>query len=36
MCRFISFFHRPDNGDVVVHDLSSHSNTEKKLKLNKI
>ena len=34
MCQFISFFHRPDNGDIVVNDLSSHSNTESKLKLN--
>ena len=35
MCRFISFFHNPQNGDVVVEDLESHGNTESLLKLNK-
>ena len=34
MCRMASFFHRPDNGDVVVHDLTAHGETEKALKLN--
>ena len=34
MCRFISFFHRPDNGDVAVYDLTSHGNTEQHLNLN--
>ena len=34
MCRFVSGFHRPDTGDVVVHDLESHSNTERALKLD--
>ena len=34
MCRFISFHHRPDNGDIAVSDLNSHSKSEKKLKLN--
>ena len=29
MCNFISFFHRPDNGDIEVYDLTSHSNTQK-------
>jgi len=31
MCQFISFMHRPDNGDVFIYDLSSHSETESKL-----
>ena len=35
MCEFISFFHRPDNGDIAVSDLESHGNTEEKLGLNK-
>ena len=35
MCQFISFFHRPDNGDIAVYDLQSHGNTEEHLKLNK-
>lgn len=34
MCQFASFFHNPLNGDVAIHDLNSHGNTEKKLKLN--
>ena len=34
MCQFISFFHRPDTGDIAVWDLNSHSNTGKHLKLN--
>ncbi|MFZ2602518.1 MAG: hypothetical protein WAX79_00755, partial [Candidatus Omnitrophota bacterium] len=34
MCKFISFFHSPINGDVVVSDLESHGNTETALKLN--
>lgn len=34
MCQFISFHHNPRNGDVVVYDLNSHSNTEESLKLN--
>ena len=34
MCQFISFFHRPDNGDVAIFDLTSHSNTQAKLSLN--
>ena len=29
-----SFFHNPINGDILVSDLSSHSETEEKLKLN--
>jgi len=34
MCDFISFFHRPDTGDIVVSDLMSHSDTQKKLSLS--
>lgn len=34
MCRFISFWHNPLNGDVVVSDLNSHSNTQEALNLN--
>jgi hypothetical protein len=34
MCNFASFFHNPLNGDIVIHDLNSHGNTEQKLKLN--
>jgi hypothetical protein len=34
MCQFISFFHRPDNGDVAVFNLESHSDTQAKLELN--
>ena len=34
MCRFISFHHNPLNGDVVVKDLESHSDTERMLNLN--
>jgi len=34
MCRFISFFHNPINGDIAVYDLTSHSKTQEKLKLN--
>ena len=34
MCQFISFLHRPDNGDIVVYDLTSHSGTQKKLGLS--
>ena len=33
MCQFISFLHRPDNGDIAVWDLTSHSNTQEKLEL---
>ena len=33
MCQLISFLHRPDNGDIAVYDLTSHSNTQKKLGL---
>jgi hypothetical protein len=33
MCEFISFLHRPDNGDIAVYDLTSHSNTQEKLGL---
>jgi hypothetical protein len=33
MCQFISFLYRPDNGDVAVYDLTSHSNTQDKLGL---
>ena len=33
MCKFISFLHRPDNGDIAVWDLNSHSNTQNKLNL---
>ena len=35
MCQFISFFHRPDNGDIGVYDVTSHGKTEEHLKLNK-
>jgi uncharacterized protein YjbI with pentapeptide repeats len=35
MCRFISFFHNPFNGDIAVHNLNSHLETESALKLNK-
>jgi hypothetical protein len=34
MCQFISFFHRPDNGDIEVYDLTSHNNTQSHLQLN--
>ena len=34
MCRFISFFHNPLNGDIAASDLNSHGNTETNLKLN--
>ena len=34
MCRAFSFFHRPDNGDIVVYDITSHSGTSDHLKLN--
>lgn len=33
MCRLVSFLHRPDNGDIAVYDLTSHSETQKKLNL---
>ena len=33
MCRFISFWHNPLNGDIAVNDLNSHSNTLDNLKL---
>jgi hypothetical protein len=33
MCRFISFLYRPDNGDITIYDLTSHSNTQHKLGL---
>ena len=36
MCKFISFLHRPDNGDVAVYDLTSHSNTQRWLVMIKI
>src|SRR3989304_1230697 len=36
MCEFISFFHRPDNGDIAVYDLTSHSKTQEELKLNNL
>jgi uncharacterized protein YjbI with pentapeptide repeats len=36
MCRFISFFHKPNLGDidVAVWDMTSHGETEKALELN--
>jgi hypothetical protein len=34
MGQFISFLHRPDNGDIAVWDLNSHSDTQKKLNLH--
>ena len=34
MCRDLSYFHRPDTGDVCVAVLNSHADTEKQLKLN--
>jgi hypothetical protein len=34
MFQFISFFHRPDNGDIAVFNLESHSDTQVKLALN--
>ena len=34
MCQFISFFHNPKTGEIKVHDLNSHSNTEEFLKLD--
>ena len=34
MCRFASFLHLPSTGEIAVHDLESHGNTEKELKLN--
>ena len=30
----MSFFHRPDNGDIAAKDLNSHENTRKALNLN--
>lgn len=33
MCQFASFLHRPDNGDIVVYNLCSHSETQNHLKL---
>jgi hypothetical protein len=30
MCQFISFFHRPDNGDIAVSVLDHHDATMKK------
>ena len=35
MCQFISFFHRPDTGDIAVYDVTSHAKTEEHLSLNK-
>jgi hypothetical protein len=34
MCQFISFFHHPQTGEILVSDLNSHGNTETNLKLN--
>jgi hypothetical protein len=34
MCRLASFFHNPMTGDLAVYDITSHSETEKKLNLN--
>ena len=34
MCQFASLFHNPITGEVKIHDLNSHGNTEKKLKLD--
>ena len=34
MCRLASFFHNPSTGDLAVYDITSHSETEKKLNLN--
>jgi hypothetical protein len=34
VCQFISFLHRPDNGDIAVYDLTSHNGTQKKLGLS--
>jgi len=34
MCQLISFFHRPDNGDISVAVLDDHSVTQKQLNLN--
>ena len=34
MCQFISFHHRPDNGDIAVSVLDSHADTEKNLSLD--
>ena len=34
MCRFISFFHNPNTGQIKVHNLKSHSDTLDVLKLN--
>ena len=34
MCKFISFHHKPIDGEIAVSVLDSHSDTEKNLKLN--
>ena len=34
MCQFISFYHNPATGEVRVHDLNSHAETEQRLKLD--
>jgi hypothetical protein len=34
VCQFISFFHRPDNGDISVKILDDHSGTKEKLNLD--
>ena len=33
MCEMASFLYRPDNGDIVVYDLTGHGGTQKKLGL---
>jgi len=33
MCRFISFWHNPDTGDIKVQDLTGHSETAEALGL---
>ena len=34
MCQFISFFHNPATGRIKIHDLMSHHETSKALKLD--
>ena len=34
MCKMVSFWHNPINGDLAVYDLMNHSVTQKQLNLN--
>ena len=35
MCQFVSFFHNPLTGDIKVHNLEHHGETENALQLDK-